>query len=155
MLKLGDLIIFLLGASLALSIAANVGVYHWNQQDDLEDEMFVDAILRSTKLQNTIDTLTDVDTILFAPTFRDYIGRETWHVIADSLSGSTDAKIYFYESPQDTGSVWFLRDSLIIDGVQTVDWSTYDLEGMRTRAEIISAGTQSTRIELYYLYKRT
>lgn len=96
-----------------------------------------------------VDTLTDADTITLEIPYQlngdyDYFIE----VHADSLSGATAATATLQETTTRSGDDWVDRTAVTIDGVSTDSIVTGQAYGLRQRIQIISSGTQSTRLEI-------
>lgn len=65
---------------------------------------------------------------------------------ADSISGSTAGTCWFQVSNWTTGDYWHSVDTVTINGVQTLDFSTGVLQAARARFYMISTGSQKTYV---------
>lgn len=105
----------------------------------------------------TADTLTNTDTATFE--FSRYLytqGDFTWRIIADSLSGSTDVTCTIQGTYYPGSTEWTDIATITVDGVLTNSASTTTLyNGIQTRCQCISGGTQSTAIRVAdVIYKK-
>jgi hypothetical protein len=107
--------------------------------------------------QFTVDTLTDAGTLTWdtGREITDYDPIDfTWHITADSLSGTTDVTIYIQESLNPAGGDWVNVDTISISADGYNAFTSGTVTGARQRLSIVGAGTQSTSLKAWVRYRK-
>ncbi len=92
-------------------------------------------------------TITNADTVTFTLSTWTEPSEYRVRVKADSLSGSTAGTLIVYEQLRG-GEIWYPVKTTTINGVQTLDTYTGDCISGAIKVEVITSGTQSTRLYL-------
>lgn len=102
----------------------------------------------------SVDTLVDAETITFAPTTKfTQAGDYGLYIVADSLTGSTDAIAYLDVAAYGTDD-WVPIQSFTIDGVQTVITKESKLYANKIRLRVVGSGTQTTKLSGFLTWFR-
>jgi len=109
-----------------------------------------------TYVTETLDTITNADTITRETMEFSYPFDYAFHIIADSLSGSTAGTITFYHKPKEASSTEYISiGTVTINGVQTTSKAiTGNYMSGRIKYEVITSGTQSTRLKIFAEVKK-
>lgn len=119
----------------------------------------VSAFSQSSNLSwyPAVDTLTNADTLTF--TWGDVLweqGSLELHAVADSLTGTTAATLFVETSTAPSGLQWIPVDTTSISGSQTITtFEDLNFSASRVRVRVISTGTQSTKVQVGALFKKT
>lgn len=106
---------------------------------------------------DTIKTSGSADTLTFdlAQTFPD-LWYYSWHVEADSLSGTVNATAYLQTSNCASCDQWDNLGTLAVSGTSIDSTFTGTMYGLRQRLYVLApSSTQNTRFRVYALLKKT
>ncbi len=105
---------------------------------------------------DTVKTSSSADTLTFdlAQTFPD-LWYYSWHVEADSLSGTVNATAYLQTSNCASCDQWDNLATLAVSGTAVDSTFTGTMYGLRHRLYVLApSSTQNTRFRVYALLKR-
>jgi len=102
------------------------------------------------------DTATDAETLTFTfPGLIHDLYYYSWQVVADSLTGATAGTAYLQETlyPSDSVFTNLSGKTLTIDGAgQSATFFTGTCYGGRQQVQVVTTGTQTLRIRIWYTY---
>lgn len=139
-------ILFLfLFASLAALLLSSCDLFQTDPPDEAV-EMTAASALPITKIDATMDTLTNAETETWSLVTVNGPAEYEFGIAADSISGSTGATCYLYQY-MDFGSTYkYILETITINGVSTRTRETGTLVGGVLQCACTSTGTQVTYV---------